>query len=80
MNTIQRFKEIWEKLEMDALIKDRDKKLKLIEFEKEFMDGESAKLFEEEEFGVEEFLKSYQGVDEETKETVVKAWRVNFIA
>lgn len=55
-STITKFKEIWEKLEREALIKDRDRKLRLIDIEKEWMDTESAKVMEEEEKYIEEYL------------------------
>jgi hypothetical protein len=53
-----RFKEIWSRLEREALTKDRDKRLRLVELEKEFLDAEGAKILEEEEKEIEEWLKT----------------------
>jgi hypothetical protein len=41
LQTIKDFKEIWDLADKDNLRKDRDKKLKQMEFEKEFLDAES---------------------------------------
>jgi hypothetical protein len=76
---VKRFKEIWEKLETEALIKDRDKKLRLIDVEKDFMDNEASKVFEEEEKYLEDILTRF-GYDEDEKDIQSKNHRVNFIA
>ena len=50
---------------MESLTRDRDRKLKLIEFEKEFLDTQSSVLLEEEEKAIEEFFKTYPGYADE---------------
>lgn len=62
------------------MIKDRDRKLKQMEFEKEFMENDSGKLMEEEEKYIEDFLKDYGEKEEDLKEIIIKQNRVNFIA
>jgi hypothetical protein len=50
----------------------------LIEVEKDFMDNESAKLYEEEEKWLEEIMTKF-GYEEDEKEIQMKNHRVNFI-
>lgn len=88
LNTVNNFREIWDATDRDNLKKDRDRKLKQIEFEKEFLDAETSKLHEEEEKQVEEFLQwRDQSVtdpkdhwDEETKDLMIRNYRIHFIS
>lgn len=41
METIKNYKEIWEKTENENLTKDRDRKLEIIDIDKEFLDNEA---------------------------------------
>jgi hypothetical protein len=75
---ILRFKDIWERLETEALIRDRDKKLRLIEVEKDFMDNDAGKLYEEEEKWLEDIMTK-SGFEEDEKEIQLKFHRVSFI-
>ena len=54
LNTIKNFKEIWESTEKENLLRDRNRKLELIDLDKEFFDNELAKFIEEEDKYVEE--------------------------
>jgi len=53
---VGRFREIWERLEKESLIRDRDRRLRVMELDREFLDGEGAKQLEEEEKALEEML------------------------
>jgi hypothetical protein len=75
-----RFKDIWSRLEREALTKDRDKRLKLIELEKEFLDAEGTKILEEEEKELEEWVKSIQGVEDDLKDLYMRQERIRFIS
>ena len=59
LQTVMNFKEIWERTEFENLTRDRNRKIKIMEIDKEFMDNESHKLLEEEDKAVEEFLHAY---------------------
>ncbi len=50
------FKNIWERTENENLTKDRNRKLEMMELDKEFLDNESQKLFDEEEKQIEEII------------------------
>ena len=56
MQAVQNFKEIWERTEFENLTRDRNRKIKIMEIDREFMDVESHKLMEEEDKHVEEYL------------------------
>ena len=85
------FKEIWERTEFENLTRDRNRKIKIMEIDKEFMDNESHKLLEEEDKAVEEFLHAYAAsqqvegqplvqIDEEMRDLLMKQTRLNLIA
>ena len=81
LNTIKSYKEIWEGREIDNLTKDRDKKLKSIEEDKDFIENEASKLNDEEEKFIEEFLTTYREgeiIDEELKDIETKEARLKF--
>lgn len=54
---MQNFKQIWESTEFENLTRDRNRKIKIMEIDREFIDTESHKLLEEEERHVEEQLQ-----------------------
>lgn len=78
------FKEIWERTEQENLTRDRNRKIKIMEIDKEFVEGgEAHKLVEEEEKSLEEQLQAYMGqhvgpdgaqlpIDEEVKDLFMK--------
>lgn len=82
IQTVMDFKRTWDRIEVDCLRKDRNKKIELLEVEKEFFDSETAARFEEEEKAVERYLASFssQQLDDELKEIVNKAARLYFVA
>lgn len=85
------FREIWERTEQENLTRDRNRKIKIMEIDKEFVDGgEAHKLVEEEEKNLEEQLQAYVGqhvgpdgvqlpIDEEVKDLFMKQARLTFI-
>jgi len=62
-------------------LRDRNRKLEIIEIDREFLDTESAKYLEEEEKHVEESISGRDDLDtEELKELHSKETRIRFIA
>ena len=41
LNTIKNYKDMWERTEQENLMKDRNRKLRIMELDKEFLDTES---------------------------------------
>jgi hypothetical protein len=41
LNTVKNYKMTWEKTEQENLMKDRDRKLRIMDLDKEFLDTES---------------------------------------
>lgn len=77
IQTVINFKEIWERTEFENLTRDRNRKIEIMEIDKEFLDSESQKLLEEEEKQAEDILNQQiaQGdtsIDEEMKELYSK--------
>mmetsp|Transcript_5218 Transcript_5218/g.3940 ORF Transcript_5218/g.3940 Transcript_5218/m.3940 type:complete len:112 (+) Transcript_5218:982-1317(+) len=71
---------MWEKIEHENLLKDRNRKLKIMELDKEFLDAESQKLLDEEERHIEDMINQREDIfDDEFKDIVVRALRVEFI-
>jgi len=58
IQTVLNFREIWERTEQENLIRDRNRKIKIMEIDKEFVDSESMKLIEEEDKHIEEHLQA----------------------
>lgn len=56
LETVKAFKEIWERTEVENLTRDRNRKIEIMEIDKEFMDNEASKLMEEEDKNIEEAL------------------------
>eukprot|EP00347_Sterkiella_histriomuscorum_P002901 403366357 len=92
LQAVQNFKEIWERTEFENLTRDRNRKIKIMEIDREFMDVESHKLMEEEDKHVEEYLQQHmaqnlgpdgqpaQQIDEELKDLIQKSIRLQYIA
>ena len=69
MDTIRNFKSIWERTEQENLTRDRNRKLEIMEIDKDFLDNESQKLLDEEEKHVEEMINAREdAMDEELKD------------
>lgn len=85
------FRQIWERTEQENLTRDRNRKIKIMEIDRRFVEGEEAhKLVEEEEKHLEEHLQAYVSqhmsadgvplpIDEEVKDLVMKQARLTFI-
>lgn len=72
---------MWESTEIENLLRDRNRKLEIIEIDKEFLDNEQAKQLDEEEKHVEETISLRDDLDtEELKELHSKEIRIHFIA
>lgn len=56
LETVQNFKRIWEQTEVENLTRDRNRKIEIMEIDREFLDHESQKLLEEEDKHIEEVL------------------------
>jgi hypothetical protein len=41
LETVKNYKELWEKIERENLLNDRNRKLRIMELDKEFLDNES---------------------------------------
>ena len=82
LESVTTFKNQWELNETEMLTRDRNRKLELIELDKEFLDNESAKLLEEEDKHVEELIGGMRDdiESDELKELYSKEMRVRFIA
>ena len=60
--------------------KDRDRKLEIMEIDKEFLDFESQKIMDEEEKHVEEIINSREDpMDDESRDLLMKQARLHFI-
>lgn len=72
---------MWEQTEYDNLMKDRNRKLKIMELDKEFFDTELQRLLEEEEKYVEEIVNARDDIfDDEIKDIIMREVRLVFIA
>lgn len=82
LNTTKNFKDIWEKTERENLLKDRNRKLEIIDIDREFLDNDSIKYLEEEDKHVEETIGLREDLDNdaELKELHSKETRIRFIA
>ena len=75
------FREIWERTEQDNLRRDRERKLEIMDIDKEFLDNEALKLMEEEDKHIEEQLSMREEpMDEELKDLYQKQARIQFVA
>jgi len=80
LNTVKNYKELWEKIEHENLLKDRNRKLKIMELDKDFLDADMQKLLDEEERYVEEIINSREDLfDDEIKDIIARDIRINFI-
>ena len=71
---------MWEKTEQENLLKDRNRKLRIMELDKEFLDNDAQRLLEEEERHVDDILSARDDVyDDEIKEIVQREIRLHFI-
>lgn len=82
--TVKNFKDVWERTEKENLTRDRNRKLEIMEIDKEFLDNEAQKLLDEEEKHIEELHSAMREgdavVDDELKELQTKQARLHFIA
>lgn len=81
LNTVRNYKEVWEKTEKDNLLRDRTRKLRIMEMDKEFLDNELSKQLEEEERHVEDMINARDDIfDDEMKDIISREVRLVFIA
>ncbi len=77
LETIRNYKRIWEETEYENLTKDRDRKLEIMELDKEFLDSESQKILDEEERYVDELINSREDpMDDEQKDLIMRQIRL----
>ena len=80
LETVQNFKKIWEQTEVENLTRDRNRKIEIMEIDKEFLDTEASKLIEEEDKNIEEALTQRQEpFDDELKDLYQKQARLAFV-
>jgi hypothetical protein len=67
------FKNIWEQTEIQNLTRDRDRKLEIMELDKEFLDNEAQRLMDEEEKNIDEIISSREDVmDDEQRDLFMR--------
>ena len=80
MDTVRNYKRIWEETEFENLSRDRNRKLEIMELDKEFLDTEAQKILDEEERNVEEIISSRDDpMDDEQRDLVMRQIRLSFI-
>ncbi|CDW73780.1 UNKNOWN [Stylonychia lemnae] len=80
LETVLNFKNIWEKTEYENLSRDRNRKLEIMEIDKEFLDNESQKLLDEEEKHIDEMINSRdEAMDDELRDLYMRQARIHFI-
>ena len=80
METVLNFKNIWERTEIENLTKDRNRKLELMELDKEFLDNEAQKLLDEEEKHIDEIINARdEPMDDELRDMYMRQARLTFI-
>jgi len=80
LNTVKNYREMWVANENENLLRDRNRKLRIMELDKEFMDSDAQRMFDEEERYVDEYINSRDDIfDDEMKELIMREIRLSFI-
>eukprot|EP00347_Sterkiella_histriomuscorum_P009020 403342835 len=80
LETVLNFKNIWERTEVENLTRDRNRKLEIMELDKEFLDNEAQKLMDEEEKHIDEIINAREEqMDDELRDLYMRQARLTFI-